>query len=220
MARWRSPIVQREPSPEPVALRYAHVVAPAAVQGRLRQVAVVRGHQVELAQPLQVPLAAVLAHGIRGRVPDPCGRENIRLVGAGGRRPTVPPEASERPRPRSRVARGPWGRSGLQRQLRADVITGLRASSCTLETCTGTGTCLAAARLARVGLWLRSGPTPNAGGQANQAGRHVDEAWGGPRAKLVLLERRRGQLAEARAARGRKGGVAHRHDPSSLLAAA
>ena len=197
MARWRSPIVQREPSPEPVALRYAHVVAPAAVQGRLRQVAVVRGHQVELAQPLQVPLAAVLAHGIRGRVPDPCGRENIRLVGAGGRRPTVPPEASERPRLRSRLARGPWGRSGLQRQLRADVITGLRASSCTLETCTGTGTCLAAARLGRVRLWLRSGPTPNAGGQANQAGRHVDEAWGGPRAKLVLLERRRGQLAEA-----------------------
>eukprot|EP00321_Phaeocystis_globosa_P016915 CAMPEP_0118814118 /NCGR_PEP_ID=MMETSP1162-20130426/3377_1 /TAXON_ID=33656 /ORGANISM="Phaeocystis Sp, Strain CCMP2710" /LENGTH=175 /DNA_ID=CAMNT_0006743983 /DNA_START=279 /DNA_END=807 /DNA_ORIENTATION=- len=68
MARWRSPLVQREPSPEPVALRYAHLVAPAAVQGRLRQVAVVRGHQVELAQPLEVPLAAVLAHGIRGRV--------------------------------------------------------------------------------------------------------------------------------------------------------
>ena len=109
----------------------------------------------------------------------------------------MPPEASERPRLRSRLARGPWGRSGLQRQLRADVITGLRASSCTLETCTGTGTCLAAARLGRVRLWLRSGPTPNAGGQANQADRHVDEAWGGSSAKLVLLERRRGQLAEA-----------------------
>ena len=92
----------------------------------------------------------------------------------------MPPEASERPRLRSRLARGPWGRSGRQRQLRADVITGLRASSCTLETCTGTGTCLAAARLARVRLWLRSGPTPNAGGQANQAGVGVEESLGGP----------------------------------------
>ena len=111
----------------------------------------------------------------------------------------MPPGApGQRPRLLFGV-RGPWDCGGHQSDA---VINQLRASSCMLDTCTGTGKCLAAARLARVRVWLRFGPTLKAGGQARP--RHVDERVGGWGRTLaqVVLDWRRGQLTEARAARG------------------
>lgn len=43
----------------------ALILAPLAIKCRLRQLAVVRRQVVQLAQPLQVPFPAVLAHGVR-----------------------------------------------------------------------------------------------------------------------------------------------------------
>ena len=119
--------------------------------------------------------------------------EKIVIVRVGWRGATVPPEAPGRPRLRS-GARGPWGCCD---HLRADAVFNQlhRASSCMLDTCTGTGMCLAAARLVKDRAWLRFGFTPKAGGKAGGGG------------SVVVLDRRRGQLAETRAARGAGKGV-------------
>ena len=86
----------------------------------------------------------------------------------------MPPGApGQRPRLLFGV-RGPWDCGGHQSDA---VINQLRASSCMLDTCTGTGKCLAAARLARVRVWLRFGPTLKAGGQARP--RQLMSAGGG-----------------------------------------
>ena len=126
----------------------------------------------------------------------------------------MPPEAPGRPRLRS-GARGPWGCCD---HLRADAVFNQlhRASSCMLDTCTGTGMCLAAARLVRVRAWLRFGFTPKAGGKAKFQS-VLAGAGGGAQSSCLIGGVGSWQRHERRA--GRERVCAHRHDPSSLIAA-